>query len=180
MTAPRRQTRGRPAAERSAVAPALLVVAALAALAVPGCATGLGADGPGRTGGRTVEMMVQRPERSFARYRVERDGRLRFAGGTDALDRKFTWSGPLTGDEIDALFARLDELGWWRADPVSSGKPPDVRARIELTGPGGRRSFDVIGADPGAASVETILAAAARRRLDGVLDGLPRAGDARE
>jgi hypothetical protein len=153
------------------------VCAGLLAALPAGCATTTAAAGGDVTGGLTVEMYVAQEGESYARYRVENDGVLRFAGGREAQDRKFTWSGPMTGQEIADLRALIAEHGWFDSDPPSTGLPEGLTYEIRLRQVGRRRSFTVRGDDQAVAAVRELLATAARRRNEEFLRRLPVPGE---
>jgi hypothetical protein len=142
-----------------------------------GCATTPGARGPDVTGGLTLEVYVEAGGGSFARYRVEKDGVLRFGGGQDAIDRRSTWSGPMTDEEIARLRALIDEHHWLEADPPSTGQPPERRIEVRLRKGGIRRSFTIIGESDDVAPVLELLETAALRRHEEFLRRLPRPGE---
>ncbi len=154
----------------------------VAALLVPlSLAGGCAAGAAGVTRGVTIDVLVEGEGRSLARYRVERDGTLRFGGGMDAMNGRFSWSGPMRADEIDRLLSLVDEHRWFEEDPPSVPPPPGEAAgptyTIRLTGPRGRRTFTVIGESPAVGPARDVLETAARRRHEPFLLTLPRAGE---
>lgn len=156
----------------------------VAALLVPlSIAGGCAAGAAGVTRGVTIDVLVEGEGRSLARYRVERDGTLRFGGGMDAVNGRFSWSGPMRADEIDRLLSLVDEHRWFEVDPPSVPSPPGEAAgptyTIRLTGPRGRRRFTVIGESPAVGPARDLLETAARRRHEPFLLTLPRAGERR-
>ncbi|MCH6552304.1 MAG: hypothetical protein IH804_09880 [Planctomycetes bacterium] len=94
-------------------------------------------------GGVALEMLVESGDSSVALYRVEPSGTIGFGGGFDARLNKTTWTGRMRPEEIDELLALLDTDGWFEADPASISAPPDHTYRITLSGPKGRRRFEV-------------------------------------
>ena len=142
-----------------------------------GCAATGGSKSEGVTGGLTLEVYVEAGGGSFARYRVEPDGMLRFGGGQDAIDRRFTWSGPLTGEEIGRLSALIDEHRWLEADPPSTGEPAGRKTEVRLRKGPKRRSFTVIGESEVVAPVLQLLETAALRRHEEFLRRLPQPGE---
>jgi hypothetical protein len=143
-------------------------------VAVAGCAT-LGERGDDVTGGRTVEMYVVEDGSRFARYLVDRDGSLSFAGGRDAQASKYTWTGPLTEEELDRLFALIDEHEWAERDPASVADPGPTYT-IRFRGPRIRRNFTVVGDSPDVRPVAELLAEASKRRNEEFLRELPESG----
>ena len=101
-----------------------------------------------------------------------------FGGGFDARLNKTTWTGRMRAGEIDELLALLETDGWFEADPASISSPPDRTYRIILSGPKGRRRFEVgggrRGAGPDVAPLAELLERISRRRLDDFLDALPK------
>ena len=154
-----------------------VLIAVLAGALPAGCASTGGSKGQDITGGLTLEVYVEAGGGSYARYRVEPDGTLSFGGGQDAIDRRFTWSGPMTAEEIDRLTALIDEHRWLEADPSSTGEPADRKIDIKLRKGPNRRSFAVIGESEAVAPVLELLEAAARRRHEEFLRRLPQPGE---
>jgi hypothetical protein len=148
----------------------------LTGLGLTGCAASSRTPRPNVTGGRHLEMLVSSAERRYERYRVAPDGVLHWAGGANAQSSRFTWSGPLTAEEIDLLFGAIVRDGWFERDPPSTKEPPDTVYDVRIRGPEGRESFVVTGDTEGLLEVRRILEQAARRRLDGVLEALPGPG----
>ena len=132
------------------------------------------------TGGIALEMLVESGDSSVALYRVEPSGTIGFGGGFDARLNKTTWTGRMRTEEIDELLALLDTDGWFEADPASISAPPDHTYRITLSGPKGRRRFEVEGgrrgSGPDVAPLAKLLERISRRRLDDFLDALPKPG----
>ena len=133
------------------------------------------------TGGVALEMLIESGESSVALYRVEPSGTIGFGGGFDARLNKTTWTGRMRTEEIDELLALLDTDGWFEADPASISAPPDHTYRITLSGPKGRRRFEVEGGrrgnGPDVAPLAELLERISRRRLDDFLDALPKPGE---
>ena len=157
-----------------AVAMVALLIAVTGVGALPGCNAPARTPRPDVTGGRRIEMFVSSKERRFERYRVGTDGVVHWAGGADALSAKFTWSGPLTADEVERLFDAIEREGWFEHDPPSTREPPDTTYDVQIRGPAGRESFTATGDAPGLVEVRRILEQASLRRLDGYLDALPQ------
>jgi hypothetical protein len=148
--------------------------AVLVAAGAGGCAsTPRGAD---VTGGLVVQMHVESAGRAYELYRVETDGTLRFAGGYDARNEKYTWSGPLTGDEIARLRAIVAEHRWLEDDPASVAEPPDRLYRIRVRRGSDRASFMVTGDSPAVKPAYDLLRTAGERRLDEFMETLPEPG----
>jgi hypothetical protein len=154
-----------------------LVLCALLNALLVGCASTFGPRGRDATGGLVLEVYVEAGGGSFARYRVESDGTLRFGGGQDAIDRRFTWSGPMREEEIVRLRALIDEHRWLEADPPSTGQPPERKIEVTLRKGGTRRSFTIIGESEAVAPVLDLLETAALRRHEEFLRRLPRPGE---
>jgi len=150
-------------------------------LALAGCAAPKTPDRPDLTGGRTLEVFVAREAGAYEIYHVDKAGTLQFGGGMDAYAGSYTWSGPLTADEIDRVFEIVEVNRWNVADSVPKGKELPLY-RIEYRGPERRRSFRLLitGDKAGTGEMHALLAAAAGRRNEAFLDTLPRAGEQRD
>jgi hypothetical protein len=160
-----------------ALASAALLVAMAGAGSVPaGCAGREYVRRPDVTGGRRIEMFVSGAERRYERYLVGVDGWLHWGGGANAESATYTWSGPLTADEIARLFGAIERDAWFDRDPPSTKEPPDTVYSVQIRRRGGRESFTVAGDTEGLVEVHAILAQAALRRLDGYLETLPQPG----
>ena len=159
-----------------------LTVAVLSFALLPlvvGCSSSPRAEGKDVTGGLALRLFVKLDEDSYAAYRLDADGTLSFAGGQDALDREYSWSGPMTEEEIASLLALIETHGWLEADPESTYVPPQRSFEIRLARSGGKkraRRFEVIGSGPGVGEVYDLLETAARRRHEEFLRTLPQPG----
>lgn len=175
-----RRRGGHPAAAAALIGLAILTgfPVAMSGCAATGASRATGpATAPDVTGGLDVEMLRTSDDHAFARYRVDHDGTLRFGGGADALGGSYSWSGPLTGEEIGRLTTLIRQNGWLEADPPSTGHPPGRSYTITVRGPDRRRSFTVLGDEAGVIAVYGLLDTAARRRHQELLDTLPKAGE---
>jgi hypothetical protein len=123
-----------------------------------------------------MEVWLRGQENFMVLYRVDTDGTIAFGGGADARNRNVTWTGTLTGDEIDRLWALLEQHGWLSGDvkAASTGKPKDIEARIKVWWPGGSKHYRLRGENPQVTPVAEVLGEASRRRLGGDLQTLPR------
>ena len=148
----------------------------------PGCATT--PSGPDRIGGIALTMEVRRGEDSIARYGVEADGTLTFAGGKSAiLGSAPDWTGSLTDAEAAELRELVMKHDLLEAEFQSSNDPSDLKYTIHVRdrdsgewGGGlfaGRR-IRLIGEHPAITPIEALLAKAAARRNDPVIESLPR------
>lgn len=152
------------------VAPLLVVTLVFSA----GCAFD-SVDTGTRTGGHRLELEVRRDgAQSIAIYRMNRDGTISYAGGKDALIGSTTWTGELTDKQIDTLVSLLHELQWYTRPFESTGEPPELEQSGFVRGPDGFRKFHVVGEHPRITPMREALEQAAARRLDPVLDQLPR------
>jgi hypothetical protein len=151
------------------------VGSALAAL-IAGCSVLPGADPGSATRGLSLEVWLRGEENLMVLYRVEPDGTIGFGGGADARNQRITWTGPMTAEEIDRLWALLQEHGWFSGDvkAASTGEPRERRYRIRLRWPDGSKQYKIRGENPAVTPVETLLGQASRRRLGGFLQTLPR------
>jgi hypothetical protein len=145
-----------------------------------GCASGpSSADGPDITGGLSLRMMIARPGDSFALYEVRTDGTLLYGGGRDALNDHFTWTGPLTAEEIAELNRLVDEHGWFERDIASESDAEGIKTMITVRRAGAKRAFTVRGVSPRVEPVEALMRSAAQRRHDEFIRTLPQPGQRR-
>ncbi len=156
-----------------------LLLFLLLAWGMTGCAA-TGIDKPGgsedRTGGIQLEMLVKTPDDALSQYRVEKSGMIQYAGGLDVIEGSFSWSGAMTGEEIETLRSLLEDLQWFSRTPPESGEPKKLRRTVSLDGPKGRKRFEVIGESEEVDDVQGLLERITSRRLDTVLDALPQPG----
>jgi hypothetical protein len=146
-------------------------------LVVPvGCASTGSTTGDDVMGGLELELFVRRDENAFSLYRVRPDGTLSFAGGYDAVNRDYTWSGQLTETEREQLLGLVRLHEWFDTPFVSSGRPPQWRYRINIRRPGGGRRFTVDGQHARIEPVRELLATAAARRNEQFMRSLPTPG----
>lgn len=127
-----------------------------------------------RTGGRTLVLDTHHPGNVRALYIVEKDGSLSFGGGQSAWLERTTWTGPMTDAEITELFGLIEAYGWYDEPPGPRKGDAMPVYDIRLTGPEGRAKYRVVGPGLGTEEVETLLATAARRRFDPLLQSLPK------
>lgn len=127
------------------------------------------------TGGLTMEMYITRPGNSFARYKLDRDGTLHFGGGFDAQARRYTWSGPMTDEEILRLLEMIETYRWFEAEPSSGVEEKGRTFEIDLEGADRHRKYTVTGDSPAVVAVYDLLRDAAMRRHEGILRSLPEA-----
>ena len=141
--------------------------------------TGGGRTGGGRTGGVELDFFVRTADGRLARYVVDRAGRLHFYGGSDALSGDPSWTGDMTDAEIDELRGLLEQHGWFaeRPEPLEEAEMPLYRVRI--VGPRFRRRLEVRGETTSLEEVSAFLHGVSGRRLQPVLDALPKAGSKR-
>jgi hypothetical protein len=151
------------------------LVALLATGVGRGCAAG-GARTADRTGGLTVELLDEPERGAFSLYRVERDGTLRFGGGVDALNERFSWSGPLTIEEIARLRQLNDEHRWVerRSRPTDSASPR--RSTLSVRDGSKYRRYRIEGECDGITPLRELLEQASQRRLDDFMRRLPQPG----
>jgi hypothetical protein len=127
-------------------------------------------------GGLDLKLFVSRGENAFALYRVSPDAMLSFAGGYDAVNRHYTWTGQLTETEREELLALIRIHEWFTTPFVSTSRPPQWRYRIDLRRPGEGRRFTVEGRHPRIEPVRELLATAATRRNEEFMRSLPKPG----
>jgi hypothetical protein len=108
-------------------------------------------------------------------YRVEEDGTLGWGGGQSAREGRITWTGAMSGAELEGLRAILSEDGWLDSGPASTeGADSEWRTKVELDAPGGRRRYRVTGRSPEVERLVRHLDLIARRRNDEALEILPK------
>lgn len=145
-----------------------------------GCASSpAGAPSPEQRPDRTAAMVdlyiVDADERTYVRYHVEPDGDLRFAGGVDAIEARYSWTGPLTDEEIVRLEAIVADLPT-KPIRLARGERPARMAKVEAVDGDDRRKFEVPADDARIAGLHTLLETASRRRYAKLLDSLPKPG----
>jgi hypothetical protein len=159
------------------VAPLLIALLVGSLSIATGCSTtSRRAAGPDVMGGLEFQVQETRPGRSYALYRVQRDGTIEFGGGLDARNGKCTWSGSLTEDERERLLSLLDQYGWPTIGPSSTGLPEGVEYEIQMQWPGQRRTYHVAGETDAVTEIVRVLQAASSRRNQEFLQSLPKAG----
>jgi hypothetical protein len=149
----------------------------LAAVMAIGCESPSRTTGPDVMGGMTLEIFEAHTGGSYALYRVETDGTLRFAGGLDAQQGRFTWDGPLTAEEREQLLELLRRHGWFATEPPSTGEPPGTTYRVRIdrrSQPSIRRRWRIRGETPAVTEVADLLEQASRRRNEEFLRALPQ------
>ncbi|MCH8153460.1 MAG: hypothetical protein IH830_13935 [Planctomycetes bacterium] len=157
-----------------------LLAALLAASMFPGCARSGAAESLWGTGGIALEMLVRGEGHLAALYRVQPDGTIGFGGGTDARNRRVTWTGQMTAQEIEQLRSLLQQHGWFHAVPSSTSSAADAKRsyRIKLSWPQGRWRRHITGISPHITPLHDLLEQIARRRLeeDDAIKALPQPG----
>jgi len=133
----------------------------------------VGAGGPDRTDGMAVRMLVERSAGSAAYYVLRTDGTLGWGGGTDALERRVTWTGELTDEELEAVRRVLNTTDWFDRPPVGDGEPPDLRQDVAVWAAGAHVRSRIEGDDERVAALREILESAAFRRNEEFLRRLP-------
>ncbi len=127
------------------------------------------------TGG--ISLTLWRNDSNAASYyTVDRDGTIGFGGGQDARLYRTSWTGALTPEEITQLQQIVDEHDGFRSSPGTEGETNDLQYRLEIRSAAGTFRQSWRGESPEVTPLEALLDAAARRRLEGFLDTLPRAG----
>jgi hypothetical protein len=150
--------------------PSLVLVAAVLA----GCVGRPGLDPGSRTQGVELDLWLRGEENLAIYYEVAQEGTIGFGGGADGRQRRISWTGPLTDDEIERLRELLQRDGWYTGDVVATGEPRKREVRIHLCWPGGGKRYKLRGESPDIAPVLDLLEEASRRRLEGTLRELPQ------
>jgi hypothetical protein len=153
-----------------------MLVATVALSGLAGCAATGPAMGDDVMVGLDLKLFVRRGENAFALYRVSPDGMLSFAGGYDAVNREYTWTGPLTATEREELRALIRVHEWFATPFVSTSRPPQWGYRIDIQRPGEGRRFAVEGQHPRIEPVRELLETAAARRNEEFMRSLPKPG----
>ena len=133
---------------------------------------------PDRTGGVHVRILLQKPEGVAELLLVDRQGRLYWGGGFEALNGDTSWWGDMTDEEIATLLEMLEARSFWSPKPTSSGEPEGKRYSVSLRRQGTRGiRFQVEGDTDAVTPVQEFLAQISLRRLEPFLDTLPQAGE---
>lgn len=171
MNADERKSSQKPVAVR--IVTALMIVMNL--LAANGCAGAQksGSDGH-RTGGIALDMLIEHEDGRRSFYRVFPDGTLGFAGGSDARQRRITWTGMMSDEQIEELVRLIDEHGWRASEPAAGDNRGEVTYRIDLRCPEGRYRYRVNGDSPAVMPIYNHVHEIAMQRFEHVIETLPR------
>jgi len=120
-----------------------------------------------------VDIFWSTEDGRMARYDVSPTGRLRFAGGFDARNDVWSWTGSIDAAQGAAL-ARIVQHADWVASPPKTGPGHDTWV-VSVKTAAGRRSFEVHGDPPSVLEAWEILNRAGQARLQQDLDLLPTA-----
>jgi len=139
-------------------------------MAATGC--GGGAAGPRISPG--LDVFLQTEDGRRVRYEVLQDGTIHFAGGRDAADGDWSWTGQLDASQGALLKSAIAEGRWFDKPP--KGIPGDgTRWRVKAEEGGRTVRFDVEGEAPSVRTVWGLLDDAGKARLQDDLDRLPKA-----
>ena len=155
-------------------------VVCLLTLVLLGCAASEVVDTGPVEGGFTLRLRYQSGQNQFALYEIREDGRIAFGGGMDAVNDRFSWTGPLQDPDRLAILAWLSEQSCYADPPESTGTPPDVRYDVSVDCGGGDVRFRVRGEHPRLRGLRGLLEEATAGRHDAVLRRLPQAGPSSE
>lgn len=144
-------------------------------VALTGCSSSRGGNPNSATSGLAVQLTMRDDSNAAALYRVNQDGEISFAGGTDAYTEKISWTGELSDDEIARLREVLTDNGYFESGPRSSATDADRRYEVELRWPDGDLSYSVNGRGLRIAALEDYLIAVSSKRFDDVMQALPQA-----
>jgi hypothetical protein len=132
------------------------------------------------TGGVGLTLWyAQVPTRQYQYFVLDASGKLSYAGGMPALNRKTEWSGPLTPEEGKQVRAIIDQAGWLSAESPARTDADTPLAEFRLESEGHSRSFEIRGPDESVQSLVNTLQKAADRRFEQFLQRLPDAGPQR-
>ncbi len=118
-----------------------------------------------------VNMFWTTDDGRMARYDVSSTGRLSFAGGYDARNEIWSWTGTLDDSQAAALSKVVRDAGWVTSPP-KDGRGTDTWV-VSIKTSGGHRSFEVKGDPPSVLEAWEILNRAGQARLQPDLDLLP-------
>ena len=153
---------------------AVVLGAQLSGSFLVGCATARSA-AAGATGGVTLRLYKHDQEGgAMTLYEMKRDGTLGFGGGRDAQFDRITWTGAMTEPEIEELLALIEQYEWFESGPDGSDEPQGLSYRISLSGPKGSKRYRIKGSCESLIAIETLLERISRRRLEPILDKLPK------
>lgn len=156
----------------------LLFASCLAAIMTAGgcAANSRTGTGPDRTQGLTLDMFV-RDGGAMWLYDVRDDGSISYAGGQDAAQRRFSWTGTMSDEEIAELRSLVNRFNWTTRQRSRETGDGTRRYTINVrqAGGGGGR-FEVRGDREDVAAVNALLHRICLRRLDAELDALPQPG----
>jgi len=117
----------------------------------------------------------------FAKWAVNRDGELRFAGGYQAKLGQWAWKGRLTSAQSDAIDTIVREARWLSGVPVvgnstvhDASDAPPKKWQVRVAGPASDRAFEVIGPNSAVLAVWSVFEQAGKARFSGELNRLPQ------
>ncbi|MCH2141002.1 MAG: hypothetical protein MK100_08225 [Phycisphaerales bacterium] len=120
-----------------------------------------------------LDILLETEDGRSVRYDVSEDGTLRFAGGRDARNSDWSWTGHLDAAQGKRLQSLIQEGKWLETTP--HGIAGDgTRWEISVREGGRRKNFRIDGEVPTVRAAWGILEDAGRARLQEDLDRLPR------
>ncbi|MDP7030347.1 MAG: hypothetical protein QF733_09020 [Phycisphaerales bacterium] len=143
----------------------------MAVVLAGGMLVGCGGAAKGPAIAPDVDMFRSTEDGRMARYDVSAAGQLRFAGGYDARDGIWSWTGSIDASQGAALSRVVREAGWV-ASPPATGPGTDTWEIVVKTAEG-RRRFEVTGDPPSVLQAWALLDRAGQARLQQDLDLLP-------
>ncbi|MGI9013509.1 MAG: hypothetical protein ACR2GY_04580 [Phycisphaerales bacterium] len=137
------------------------------------------------THGVALEMHVSSGDaKQHARYRVDADGTLHFAGGLAARQKTSTesqdatkWSSTLDRATWQPLLALLEGHAWLRSEPPHRDQQGGAKLNVTFAGPDAQYSFQTQGGGEHITPIRLELERLAAMRYAEYLDRLPRAGE---
>jgi hypothetical protein len=124
--------------------------------------------------GTTVEMFVRTADDRQMRYMVDHRNTFHFAGGWYAIDGTYTWTHPLTPEQIAELSTLIRAAGWLEEAPRSPKGAEGDEYDVKYSGPDGRVQFKFVGQSPALDDVYRFLDGIAMTRLETDMQRLPK------
>jgi len=99
--------------------------------------------------GTEVNIYLEAPHAKFARWASGPGDELRFAGGSNAYQARWSWQGVLTPSQVATIEAIVTDANWLHSVPsgdgVAGGDVPGDVWHVTVASPSGHNSFTVYG-----------------------------------
>lgn len=152
----------------------VVLVALTLPVALTGCASGGATDTSSRTGGVSLVVDLRDVDAIKATYwTVSTEGAIGFGGGRDAMNRRVTWSGTMTDEEIAQLVELLRRDGWLAGTVTATGTPKNRITDVTVRGPDGRKHVDLRGQCDAADRLAELLMQSSTGRHQDFMKQLP-------